>query len=85
MSFAEVAEMIGIDRTKVGNLFRDQAITEQARKAGIKTGSLERSFSLLTVAMSTPKARDHIGAPLGSKAIPGADPIPKRASHNSMN
>lgn len=79
MSFAQVAEMIGIDRTKVGNLYRDQAITEQARALGIETGSLERSFSLLTVAMSTPKLRDHIGAPLGSKTTPGVEPIPTKS------
>lgn len=76
MSFAGVAEMIGIDRTKVGNLYRDQAITEQARSMGIETGNLEQSFSLLTVAMSTTKLRNHIGAPLGSKTVPGEHPIP---------
>ena len=76
MSFAEVAEMIGVDRTKVGNLYRDQAIAGQARDLNIETGPLEESFSLLAVAMSTPKLRDHIGAPLGSKAQPGTPPIP---------
>ena len=53
MTFAEVAEMIGIDRTKVGNLYRDQAIANQAKALGIETGNVERSFSLLTVAMGT--------------------------------
>jgi hypothetical protein len=77
MGFAEVAEMIGIDRTKVGNLYRDQAIAEQARDLGIETGNLERSFSLLTVAMSTTKLRSHIDAPLGSKTAPGEPPIPE--------
>ena len=76
MSFAEVADMIGIDRTKVGNLYRDQAIAKQARTLGIETGPLEDAFSLLTVAMSTPKLRAHIDAPLGSKATPGENPIP---------
>lgn len=76
MTFAQVAEMIGIDRTKVGNLYRDQAIAEQARELGIETGNLERSFSLLTVAMSTTKLRNHVHAPLGSHAEPGSIPIP---------
>lgn len=76
MSFAEVADMIGIERTKVGNLYRDQAIAQQAKELGIETGPLEETFSLLDVAMSTPKLRDHIGAPLGSKTEPGAAPVP---------
>lgn len=77
LEFAEVAKMIGIDRTKVGNLYRDQAIAGQARDLGIETGPLEVAFSLLTVAMSTPKLRDHIGAPAGSKAEQGVPPIPE--------
>jgi hypothetical protein len=76
MSFSQVAEMIGVDRTKVGNLYRDQAIAEQARALGIETGPLEEAFSLLTVAMSTPRLREHIGAQLGSKTVPGKSPIP---------
>lgn len=76
MSFGDVADMIGIERTKVGNLYRDQAIAKQAGDLGIETGPLEDAFSLLTVAMSTPKLRTHIGAPLGSKATPGDPPIP---------
>lgn len=76
MKFSEVAEMIGVDRTKVGNLYRDQAIASQAREMGIETGLMEESFSLLTVAMSTPKLRTHISAPLGSKTEPGEPPIP---------
>jgi ParB-like chromosome segregation protein Spo0J len=77
MKFREVAEMIGVDRTKVGNLYRDQAIASQARDMGIETGPLEESFSLLTVAMSTPKLRAHIEAPLGSQMAPGQPPIPQ--------
>jgi hypothetical protein len=80
MSFIDVADMIGIDRTRVGNLYRDQAIANQARDLGIATGPLEDAFSLLTVAMSTPKLREHIGAPLGSKASPGEPPIPAAKS-----
>jgi ParB-like chromosome segregation protein Spo0J len=76
MTFADVAEMIGVDRTRVGNLYRDQAIATQARGMGIETGPMEESFSLLTVAMSTPKLRAHIEAPLGSKTEPGQAPIP---------
>jgi hypothetical protein len=75
MSFTEVAEMIGIDRTRVGNLYRDQAIATQAAELGIDTGQIERAFSLITVAMSTPKLRAHIGADLGSKTVPGVPPI----------
>jgi hypothetical protein len=76
LDYATVAAMVGIDRTKVGNLYRDQAIATQAKRLGIDTGSVERSFSLLTVAMSSPKLRAHIGAPLGSQTVPGVDPIP---------
>lgn len=76
MSFSDVADMIGIERTKVGNLYRDQAIAQQAKDLGIETGPLEETFSLLDVAMSTPKLRDHIGAPLGSKTEPGVAPVP---------
>ena len=76
MTFATVSDMIGVDRTKVANLYRDQAIAGQARALGIETGPLEATFSLLTVAMSTPKLRDHIGAPIGSKLSPGEDPVP---------
>lgn len=80
MSFVQVAEMIGIDRTKVGNLYRDQAIASQAKELGIETGNVERSFSLLTVAMSTTALRSHIDAPLGSKTVPGEPPIPAERS-----
>jgi hypothetical protein len=75
MTFKEVADMIGIDRTKVSNLYRDQAIAAQAKDFGIETGPLEESFSLLTVAMSSNKLRDHVGAPVGSKTVPGEPPI----------
>ena len=76
MTFGQVATMIGIDRTRVGNLYRDQAIAVQAKSLGLETGSLESSFSLLTVAMSSPHLRAHIGAPLGSQTTPGSHPIP---------
>jgi ParB-like chromosome segregation protein Spo0J len=76
MTFGEVAEMVGIDRTRVGNLYRDQAIANQASGMGIDTQHVEETFSLLTVAMSTTKLRDHVAAPMGSKMVPGSDPIP---------
>lgn len=74
--YAQVAKMVGVDRTRVSNMYRDQAIAKQARDLGIDTGPMEQSFSLVTVAMSTPKLRDHISAPLGSKTAPGKAPIP---------
>lgn len=76
MSFKDVADMIGIDKGKVASLYRDQAIAAQARDLGIETGPLEETFSLLDVAMSQPKLRNHVGAPMGSKIEPGAPPIP---------
>lgn len=76
MTFKEVAEMIGIDRTRVGNLYRDQAIVAQAEELGIETGHIERAFSLMTVAMSTTKLRNHVGADLGARTVPGVSPIP---------
>lgn len=82
MAFGDVSEMTGIDRTRVANLYRDQAIAAQARRLGIETGPMEDSFSLLTVAMSTPRLRDHIGAPLGSRLAPGAAPIPAEMAGN---
>lgn len=75
LTYGEVAEMIGIDRTRVANLYRDQAIVRQARELGIDTGPLEETFSLMDVAMSSPKLREHIGAPLGLRLEPGANPI----------
>ncbi|WP_315095400.1 hypothetical protein [uncultured Cellulomonas sp.] len=76
MTFKEVAEMIGIDRTRVGNLYRDQAIVAQAESLGIETGHIERAFSLMTVAMSTTKLRNHVGADLGARTVPGVPPVP---------
>ena len=72
----EASKMIGIDKTKTGNLYRDQAIAKQAASFGIDTGPVESEFSLLTVAMNSTHLRDHVSAPLGSKLAPGEDPIP---------
>jgi hypothetical protein len=76
MSFSDVAKMIGIERGRAGNLYREQAIARQAATLGIETGPLESAFSLLTVAMSNTKLRDHVSAPLGSRLTPGQAPIP---------
>lgn len=76
LSFAEVAKMIGIEKGRAGNLYREQAIANQAARLGIETGPVEEAFSLLTVAMSNTKLRDFVAAPLGSRLEPGADPVP---------
>lgn len=76
LSFIEVAKMIGIDKGRAGNLYREQAIAKQAATLGIPTGPVEEAFSLLTVAMSNTKLRGFVGAPLGSKLEPGTDPVP---------
>jgi hypothetical protein len=75
-TYAEVAQLIGIEKKKVSDLYRDQAIVTQAQSLGLHTGNMERAFSLLTVGMSVTKLRDHVGAPLGSRLTPGQDPIP---------
>jgi hypothetical protein len=75
-SYADAASLIGIEKKKVADLYRDQAIVEQAQRLGLATGNMEGAFSLLTVAMSSTKLRDHVGAPLSSRLQPGAEPIP---------
>ena len=76
-TIAEVADLIGITKSKAADLFRDQAIVTQAEKAGLNTGEVEKAFSVLTVAMSNTRLRDHISAPLGSRLEPGTDPVPE--------
>ncbi len=76
LSYDEVAQLIGKKKTDVAALYRDQAIADQAKSMGIDTGSLEQSFSLLTVAMTSPKIREFVGAPLGGSYSPGTKPIP---------
>jgi hypothetical protein len=76
LSMPEVADLIGIDRSKAANLYRDQAIVKQAQALGFETQEVERAFSLVTVAMGNTKIRDHIQAPLGSRLVPGDNPIP---------
>jgi|688.fasta_scaffold31198_4 hypothetical protein len=77
ISIAEVSKLIGIEKTRAGNLYRDQAIAKQATAFGIDTGPVESSFSLLTVAMNNVKLREHIGASLGSRLEPGQAAIPE--------
>lgn len=76
LSYEEVAHLIGKKKTDVASLYRDQAIADQAVSMGIDTGSLEQAFSLLTVAMTSPKIREFVGAPLGGSYEPGTQPIP---------
>lgn len=76
-SIADASKLIGIEKTRCGNLYRDQAIAKQASAFGIDTGPVESSFSLLTVAMNNVKLREHIGASLGSRLEPGQPAIPE--------
>ena len=75
-SYDEVADLLGIKKSKVADMFRDQAVLKQMQEAGLETGQIESAFSLLTVAMSSTKIRDFVGAPLGSQLKPGTAPIP---------
>jgi hypothetical protein len=76
-TLAEVADLIGVTKSKAADLYRDHAVVAQAEKAGLHTGEVEKAFSVLTVAMGNTKLRDHIGAPLGSRLEPGTDPVPE--------
>ena len=76
LTATQVSTMIGLPKTTVNDLYREQAIAAQAKAIGIDTGTVESSFSLLTVAMRNSKLREHVGAPLGSQLIPGSNPIP---------
>lgn len=79
-SIAEVAEMIGITKSKACDLYRDQAVVQQAQQLGLETSEIEKAFSVLTVAMGNTKLRDHIGAPLGSRMDMNRAPIPEEKS-----
>lgn len=72
----QVAEMIGIPKSKAADLYRDQAVVTQAQSLGLATGEVEKAFSLLTVAMGVTRLRAHVSAPLGSQLEVGKDPIP---------
>lgn len=76
-TLTEVADLIGVTKSKAADLYRDHAVVAQAEKAGLHTGEVEKAFSVLTVAMGNTKLRDHIGAPLGSRLEPGTDPVPE--------
>ncbi|HEV2891460.1 MAG TPA: hypothetical protein VGX28_13900 [Frankiaceae bacterium] len=77
LSIQQVADLIGITKSKAADLYRDQAVVAQAQRLGLDTGEVEKAFSLLTVAMGNTKLRDHVGAPLGSRLEVGADPVPE--------
>ena len=76
ISFADVATMLGLKKNAVIDLYREQAISNQAKSLGINTGNVESAFSLLTVAMKNSKLREHVGAPVGTAVKQGVDPIP---------
>jgi hypothetical protein len=75
-TLAEVADLIGITKSKAADLYRDQAVARQAADLGLPSTEIERAFSVLTVALGNTKIRSHIGAPLGSQMKPGANPVP---------
>lgn len=75
-TIGEVADLIGITKSKAADLYRDQAVVAQAQRLGLETSEIEKAFSLLTVAMGNTKLRDHVGAPLGSRLNPNEDPVP---------
>lgn len=76
-SIQEVAELIGIPKSKAADLYRDQAVLAQAAKLGLQTSQVEGAFSLLTVAMGSTKVRNHVAAPLGSQTVLHQDPVPE--------
>ena len=75
-SIQEVADLIGIPKSKAADLYRDQAVLAQAAALGLETSQVEGAFSLLTVAMGSTKIRNHVGAPLGSQTVIGQEPVP---------
>jgi hypothetical protein len=77
LTSVQVAMMIGLPKTTVNDLYRDQAIAAQAKSIGIDTGKVESFFSLLTVAMRNSKLREHVGAPISAQLKPGTNPIPE--------
>lgn len=77
----EVADLIGIPKSKAADLYRDQAVLTQASSLGLETSQVESAFSLLTVAMGSTKIRSHVGAPLGSQTVIGEPPVPAERSN----
>jgi len=76
-SIGEVADLIGITKSKAADLYRDQAVVAQAQRLGLQTSEVEKAFSLLTVAMGNTKLRDHVGVPLGSRLNADEEPVPE--------
>jgi len=76
LTFNEVSTMVGKKRADVAKLYRNYEIAQQAKQSGEVSNALEGTFSLLTVAMSSPALRAHIGAPGTSEIQPGESPIP---------
>lgn len=81
-SFETVAEVVGKPKSEIAGMYRNQAIAKQAAEVGMNTSGLEKSFSSLTVAMSSPGIRSFINAPLGSNVEPGMKPIPQDSYAN---
>lgn len=77
----EAADLMGITKSRAADLYRDQAVLEQAAAIGLETTQVENAFSLLTVALGSTKIRAHIGAPLGSRLDPLTPPIPPDKTH----
>lgn len=76
--FKTTAEAVGKDKSQIAEMYRNQAIAQQATDVGMNTSALENSFSVLQVAMGSPGIRSFIGAPLGSAVTPGMKPIPEK-------
>lgn len=81
-SFEETANSVGKAKADVVRMYRDQAIVRQAAEAGVDVSRMESSFSLLTLAMSSPALRDFVSAPLGSAIEKGSKPIPQDKAEN---
>jgi len=76
-TFVEVAHDLGIQVSKVRDLYRDLAVADQARDFGVSMRQLEGAFSLMTVAMKTTKLRNHISAPSGGHVKVDESPVPE--------
>lgn len=81
LSFLEVSVMIGKRKSEVANLYRNFKIAKQAQESGVSTVELENAFSLLTVAMSSPHLRDHIGVSAGVGIDKTDSPVPVEKVH----
>lgn len=77
LTFEQTAESVGKAKADVANMYRNQAIVNQAAASGFEVSRLETSFSLLTVAMGSPALRQFVSAPLGGDIAPQVEPIPE--------